>query len=114
MTYQVLTNLKVKTKQGEMTLSPGQIINLNPSKAESWIAQGKIKPISSEGTPDAILSDSIDRIIEKHKGMQYKTTEEIRKAEDEADRIYKKLLQGQGSISDFQKACDEWVSICSD
>ena len=108
MTYQVLTNLKVRTKQGETVLSPGQIINLNPSKAESWIAQGKIKPTTLEETLDLILWESMDRIFEAHKGKQYQATDEIRGIEEEIDRLYKAVLNGHGSLSDFQNAVNVW------
>lgn len=108
MTYQVLSNLKVKTRQGEMILSPGQIIDLNPSKADSLLAEGKIKPTTLEKTLDAILQASIARIIEAHKGRQYRASDEIRSIEEEIDRIYRAVLNGQANISDFQDAIHAW------
>ena len=108
MTYQVLTTLKVRTEQGETILSPGQIINLNQSKADSLLAQGKIKPTTLEETLDLILWASMDRIIETHKGKQYQATDEIRGIEEEIDRLYREVLKGQAKLEDFKKACLAW------
>lgn len=108
MTYQVLTELKVKTKQGETILSPGQIINLNPAKADSLLAEGKIKQTSLEEILDSILKESMDKIIEAHKGRQYHATYEIRTSEDEIDSLYEAVLNGQESLSDFQDAVNIW------
>ncbi len=108
MTYQVLSTMKVKTKQGETIISQGQIIDLNPSKAESWIAQRKIRKISLEETLDTILYCTRDKIIELLKGKQYKPNAEIKQAEDEINRIYRAVLSGQGSLSEFQDAVNIW------
>ena len=108
MTYQVLTELKVKTRQGEAILTPGQVINLNPAKADSLLALGKIKQISIEETLDAILWELMDRIIETHKGRQYQATDEIRGIEEEIDRLYKEVLKGQAKLEDFRSACGDW------
>ena len=108
MTYQVLSTMKVKTKQGETILSPGQIINLNPSKAESLLAEGKIKLTPLEEILDSILLESRDKIIEAHEGKQYHSTDEIKALEDEIDRLYKGSLSGQGSLSEFQDAVNIW------
>ena len=111
MTYQVLTPFKVKTNQGERVLSAGNIINLNPSKAETLLFQGKIKPAPAESCLDAILSKSVDRIVQAHQGRQYHATAEIKQAEDEIDRIYKAVIEGQAGLSDFQDACNRWESL---
>jgi hypothetical protein len=111
MTYQVLSTLKAKTKQGEIILSPGQIINLNPSKADSWIAQGKIKPTSLEERLDSILWESRDKIIEAHKGRQYRANDETRGIEEETDRLYKEVLNGQAELEDFMNACINWEKV---
>lgn len=114
MTYQVLTALKVKTKQGETILYPGQIIDLNLSKAHSFIAQGKIKPMNLEETLDSILFNARDRIVNANDGSQYKANDEIRAVEDEINRLYKAVLNGQESLSDFPNACEKWVLICKE
>lgn len=112
MNYQVLTELKVKTAQGETTLSPGQMIELNASKADSFLAQGKIKQISMEDMVNDILSYTVSRLSKIYNGRQYHATAELKKAEDEIDRLTKSVLNGQASISLFQKACENWVFLC--
>jgi len=114
MTYQVLKTLKVKTKQGKTIIFPGQIIELNPSKAESLLAQGKIKLTTIEEILDSILSNIRDRIIEEHKSKQYRATEEIRGIEDEIDRVYKAVLDSQATISDLESACEKWLLLCKE
>ena len=108
MTYQVLSTMKVKTKQVETILSPGQIINLSPSKADSLLAQGRIKQTSLEEILDSILLESRDKIIKAHNRRQYHSTDEIKASEDAIDRIYKAVLSGQGSLSDFRDAVNIW------
>ena len=117
MTYEVLSILRVKTKQGETILSPGQIITLNPSNADTLLAQGKIKLTDKEfleKTLDVILFSSRDKIIEAYEGMQYQNTDEIRGIEDEIGRIYKGALQGLSSLADFQAVCEKWVLVCKE
>lgn len=45
MTYEIITPFTVKTKQGDLTLNPGQTIILAEEKAAKLIGEGKIKPI---------------------------------------------------------------------
>jgi hypothetical protein len=45
MTYEIITPFTVKTKQGDLTLNPGQTITLAEEKAVKLIGEGKIKPI---------------------------------------------------------------------
>ncbi len=45
MTYKVLTPFTVKTKQGDLTLRPGQIVTLAEEKAKKLIGDGKIRPV---------------------------------------------------------------------
>ena len=45
MTYEIITPFTVKTKQGNLTLNPGQTITLAEEKAVKLIGEGKIKPI---------------------------------------------------------------------
>ena len=112
MNYQVLTELRVKTTQGETTLSPGQIIELNASKADAYLAQGKIRQISREEMINNILSYTVSRLSKIYNGRQYHATEELKKAEDEIDRLSKSVLNGQDNISLFQRACENWVILC--
>lgn len=117
MNYQVLNPFKVKTSQGEVILTPGQIIRLNPDSADSLLASGKIKPNDSIGeihsepleeTLDSILWTARDTIIKNLDGRQYKATAEVRNVEDEIASLYKETLSSQGSISEFQDACKRW------
>jgi hypothetical protein len=123
MTYQVLSTLKVKTRQGETILSPGQIINLNPSKADSLLALGRIKPVeqksmttwpeSLEEVLNAIVLASCNRIVETLKGKQYRANDEIRKAEEDVNHLYHEVLNG---LAEYQAACQRWerLFICGD
>jgi hypothetical protein len=45
MSYVVVMSFTVKTKQGDLTLSLGQVITLAEEKAVKLIVAGKIKPI---------------------------------------------------------------------
>lgn len=45
MTYKVITLFTVKTKAGDLTLNPGQVITLADEKATKLITEGKIEPI---------------------------------------------------------------------
>ena len=47
MTYQVLAEIRVKTRQGEAVLTAGHIIRLDTAKANPLIASGKITPLES-------------------------------------------------------------------
>jgi len=51
MTYQVLTELKVKTRQGEAILKTGSMIRLDPAKATPLIESRKIKHVESAKIP---------------------------------------------------------------
>lgn len=48
MTYEVVTLFTVKTKEGDLTLNPGQVVTLAEEKAVKLIAEGKLKPLSEE------------------------------------------------------------------
>lgn len=43
MTYEVITLFTVKTKQGDLTLRPGQVVTLAEEKAKKLIEDGKIQ-----------------------------------------------------------------------
>ena len=45
MTYKVTTLFTVKTKQGDLTLHPGQVVTLAEEKAQMLIHQGKLVPV---------------------------------------------------------------------
>jgi hypothetical protein len=69
---------------------------------------------SIEKILDSILKESMDKIIETHEGRQYHATDEIRASEDDIDRLYRAVLSGQGSLSDFQSTCQKWLLICNE
>lgn len=48
MKYEVTIPFTVKTKQGDLTLNPGQAITLVAEKAIKLIADGKIRPIEPD------------------------------------------------------------------
>ncbi len=45
MTYKIPELFTVKTKQGDLTLNPGQIVTLAQEKAKKLIEQGKLTPV---------------------------------------------------------------------
>jgi len=48
MTYKVATLFTVKTKQGDLTLNPGQVVILEEVKAKKLIGEGKLIPLPFE------------------------------------------------------------------
>lgn len=48
MTYIATTRFTVKTKVGDLTLNPGQVITLVAEKAKKLIAEGKLRPMSED------------------------------------------------------------------
>ena len=48
MTYEVITLFTVKTKQGDLTLRPGQVVTLAEEKAKKLIGEGKLIPLLFE------------------------------------------------------------------
>jgi hypothetical protein len=52
MTYRLLTEIKVRTSQGETVLPPGKIIRLDQAKASILIDKGKIKPLDVHHSHD--------------------------------------------------------------
>ena len=65
MTYKVTRLFTVKTKLGDITLNPGQVITLAEEKATKLITEGKIKPI---GDPKHdTLNDLLSYFEEKGK-----------------------------------------------
>ena len=48
MTYKVITPFTVKTKLGDLTLNPGQVVTLEEVKAKKLIGEGKLIPLPFE------------------------------------------------------------------
>lgn len=137
MTYEVLAELKVKTAQGETILSPGQLIRLAPAKAKPLVESSKIRPTgigmvigvatlwknscqqetpearheSLEAVMTALLIGTRNRIIEMHKGRQYKATDEARQVESAVDGTYHQVLSGLAEIADFSQAVAAWETL---
>lgn len=124
MIYQVLREIRVKTGQGEVSLPPGQIIRLQPAKANPLIELGKLKPAKPEphamtkarrqSLDDviyAIILDAHSRIIKARQGQPYMSNDEIRKTEQDINRLQHEVMNGQAMLSDYQVACDRWVSM---
>ena len=61
MIYQVMEPLKVKTPKGEMKLNPGQVINMDPGKANKLIEKRRIKVMDGSSQYKEMLS-RIDKI----------------------------------------------------
>lgn len=138
MTYRVLTELKVKTAQGEAILPPGQLIRLDPAKAKPLIESFKIRLTESEisfgngevpfwtnpypqGTPEArrqsredaltaLLLDSRNQIIEACKGRHYHADEKTQQMKLNIDRIWNEVIAGSAKLEDFRTACGNWIS----
>jgi hypothetical protein len=62
----------------------------------------------------AIILNARDRIIEVHKGRQYRASDEIRAAEREIERIQHDVMNGQAQLDDFQKAVNAWERVCNE
>lgn len=80
----------------------------NPQPTIRLIEKQTPRDKTIEDILDEIICTTMDRIIEMYKGRQYHATDEIRQAEDETDRIYKAVLQGQASIAEFQEKVNIW------
>jgi len=122
MHYQTLTEISVKTAQGKALLNPGTIINLDPAKAKSLIVSGKIKPIeatpmsigrlqSLEASIDAIIAETMDVIAKACNGKQFRSNDDIRKAEVEEAAIYKKVMNGNAKLDEFKTAANKWKEL---
>ncbi|MBF8277790.1 MAG: hypothetical protein HW390_2863 [Candidatus Brocadiaceae bacterium] len=59
MTYKILTLFTVKTKQGDLTLNPGQVITLVEEKAKKLIQEGKIKLVEQY---EDYFKDTVEKV----------------------------------------------------
>jgi hypothetical protein len=121
MTYRLLTEIKVRTSQGETVLPPGKIIRLDPAKAHPLIESGKIIPIEYETRQliedrqeylldrmSAIILQSRDNIVAACRGRQFQSNEEARKAEHNIESVQHKVMAGAATLGDFEDACRAW------
>jgi hypothetical protein len=61
---------------------------------------------------DATILTARDRIIESHKGRQFRATDETRKAEASIEHLHQEVLNGQSSLAEYQTACERWARLC--
>lgn len=124
MTYQVLAEIKAKTRHGETGLPPGQIIRLDPAKAKPLLESGKIKPFEPEPTPmtedgrqslkmimDAAIRKARDEIIKACKGRQFKANDEIRRAERDIEILQVKVFTREVNVQDYTATCQRWADV---
>ena len=64
MTYKVITLFTVKTKLGDLTLNPGQVVTLAEVKAKKLIAEGKLvsvfEPVNDLNERMAIMGENCE------------------------------------------------------
>jgi len=118
MIYQVLTEIRVKTRQGEALLTSGSMIRLDPAKASPLIESGKIKPLKSQKTlmTEARRESLLDCMIATWETISrpyfktgYKLTSEVEKAESVIVRVQSEVLEGKAKLEDFRNACIIWA-----
>jgi hypothetical protein len=97
-------------------LPPREIIQPEPILEIVWSNPHK------KGTPEArrqsledviyaTILDAHARIIKARQGQPYVATDEIRKAEQDINKLQHEIMNGQAMLSDYQTACDRWVSM---
>lgn len=59
----------------------------------------------------AIIAQALDEIANACRGKQFRSTDEIRQAEDKVTVIYKKIMNGEGKLQDFQSAVKLWRNL---
>lgn len=110
MNYQVIRLFTVKTKQGDLTLNPGQVITLVEEKAKKLIQEGKIKLVEQyedyfkdtvEKVSQIYQAGTIDYIRRNHPERWKQYTQ----AEDRINGLWDKDLR------EFKKAVDCWREI---
>jgi hypothetical protein len=116
MKYSILQNIKIKTSKGGLELLPGQVATLPNSVANKLLNEGRITPcdIALEPISDEILQDvylktmnkindsyiegTIKYIKEQHKALD----NEINRADDRVNEVWKECIQGKVSLDDFK------------
>ena len=91
MKFDVRIPFTVKTKQGDLTLRPGQVVTLAEEKARKLIEDGKIQPlpyVDHNGTL-VIPSNSPQRYCWWQKGLSIKNTLRELGTSDEIMKKYK-------------------------
>lgn len=136
--YRVIEEIRVKTKAGERTISPGQIVKLAPSQALRLIEGGKLKPTSEKILENISLNQppqppqpppvpsktEIDGETTEWKNPYPLGSPEGRRESllrvmeaiytARCEGIIKKVLAGQSKLATFQAAVDSWARICAE
>ena len=110
MTYKVIRLFTVKTKQGDLTLNPGQVITLVEEKAKKLILEGKIREVDKyedyfkdavEKVSQIYQAGTIDYIRRKYPGR----FQESLQIENRLNDFWDKDFQ------EFRKAVADWQQI---
>ena len=116
MTYQVLTEIRVKTRQGETVLTQGSMIRLDPAKATPLIESRKIKPLEFLTSMTATRRETLlacmiatwETISRPYLKTGYKLTSEVKEAESVIEKLQYEVLEGKAKLEDFRNACSNW------
>ena len=110
MIYKILTLFTVKTKQGDLTLNPGQTITLAEEKANKLITEGKIKVVEQF---EDYFKDTVDKVSQIY---QAGTLDYIRQKYPER---FQESLQIENRLNtfwdkdfqEFKKSVDDWREV---
>lgn len=89
--------------------------DLKQSKAEmvallkSSMTKGRQQ--SLEAIMEDVVAQTLEEIAQGCNGKQFKSSEPIRKAEDNVTAIYKKVIDGEGKLDEFKNAVNKWKEI---
>lgn len=113
MIYEVIEAIRVRTPKGDTDLTAGQLINIEPCKAQRLVETGKLKPRLTEARKDSLIMCmeavwDADAMPLYRQG--FKLTPEITKAEDEVTRIQGLVQQGLARLSDHEGAVKKLIS----
>ena len=110
MNYQVIRLFTVKTKQGDLTLNPGQVVTIVEEKAKKLIQEGEIKLVEQY---EDYFKDTVEKVSQIYQAgtldyIRQKYPERWKQciqAEDRINGLWDKDLQ------EFKKAVDDWREI---
>lgn len=134
--YRVIDEFSIKTKAGQQTIAPGQVIRISPAKALRLIEGGKLKQLenisdqsdreesgatnpsptsptearrkSLEDCMTATLAEVRDEI---QAGGKWSFTQDVQKAEDHISEVWRAVLIGKAKLSEFREACVAWRAV---
>lgn len=107
MTYKTLILFTVKTKHGDLTLNPGQVVTLAEEKAKKLILEWKIKEVDQY---EDCFKDAVEKVSQIYQAgtldyIRQKYPERWKRCiqwEDRINGLWDKNLQ------EFKKAVDDW------